>query len=310
MGVFKNISYSGYIKRYGIVNGIKRGIFTAMPIHYISDYENKKILYYKKVKKWIKKHYIYAENIEPEGLKSTNVEIKNAVWVYWKQGVENAPIIVQKCIESIKKYAGDSCIVLDENNLSDYLQFPEYVYEKHKNGNISDAAFSDLIRLSLLDFYGGTWIDATVFLTGEIPKYILESKLFMFQDSFGLIENPARFPNWFIHSEKNNQVIKKVKNISFEYWKHEKYVKEYLFEYIIMNIILEKENDLLDEMPYVSSEYTGLLLKKLDKKNTDFIWKHIQELTNIHKLTYKLNKEFLDDKENIYNYIIGEKENV
>lgn len=76
---------------------------------------------------------------------------------------------------------------------------------------MSDAALSDLIRFSLLEHFGGTWIDATVLLTGKIPEYILESDFFAFRDTFGLIENPATISNWLLHSVPHNIIIKEAK---------------------------------------------------------------------------------------------------
>ncbi|MCW1667925.1 capsular polysaccharide synthesis protein [Campylobacter jejuni] len=34
--------------------------------------------------------------------------------------------------------------------------------------------FSDLLRVSLLNNYGGIWLDAGMFLSGEIQKEILD----------------------------------------------------------------------------------------------------------------------------------------
>ena len=55
-------------------------------------------------------------------------------------------------------------ILLDENNLKEYVQIDEMVYQKKNKGIIGMALFSDIIRLSLLSAYGGIWCDATLFL--------------------------------------------------------------------------------------------------------------------------------------------------
>lgn len=46
MGAFQNIGINAYLKRYGLKNGLLRGIYMANPIHIVRDYENKKLLYY------------------------------------------------------------------------------------------------------------------------------------------------------------------------------------------------------------------------------------------------------------------------
>ena len=53
-------------------------------------------------------------------------------------------------------------IRLDNKNLCEYVSFPEFVTEKLKNGNMSYTHFSDLLRLGLLNLYGGVWLDATI----------------------------------------------------------------------------------------------------------------------------------------------------
>lgn len=55
MAAFKNVGLDGYIKRYGVKFGIRRGIFVGLPIHIVKDYENRKLLYYYKAENYIRK---------------------------------------------------------------------------------------------------------------------------------------------------------------------------------------------------------------------------------------------------------------
>ncbi len=41
MNAFKNINLSEYFQRYGIHYGIRRILFTANPLHVVTDYQNK-----------------------------------------------------------------------------------------------------------------------------------------------------------------------------------------------------------------------------------------------------------------------------
>ena len=54
MAGFKNIGIKEYFKRYGYKYGLVRGAFMAMPLHWIKDKENRKILYYYKAKAFLK----------------------------------------------------------------------------------------------------------------------------------------------------------------------------------------------------------------------------------------------------------------
>ena len=70
------------------------------------------------------------------------------VWICWFQGIENAPMIVKNCYESICYWLKDyEIVVITEENYKSYVQFPTVIEEKRKKGIITDAHFSDLLRL-------------------------------------------------------------------------------------------------------------------------------------------------------------------
>lgn len=307
MGAFQNIGFKDYFKRYGYKYGIQRGIFTAFPLHIVKDYENKKILYYWKVKKTLKHKYSDSATKNPEGLKFGSIDCKNPIWIYWKQGIENAPDIVKACIQSIKDNTENEVIVITEENTADYVVFPVYILEKLSSGNMSAAAFSDLLRFSLLEHFGGTWIDATVYLTDSLPEYISDSEFFAYQDTFGLIENPALISNWLLHCKPGNVVMRETRNMAFAYWKEERYVIEYLFTYILLMIALEKHPEIKDNMPYANSDYCHLMLNNMAERYNDIKYKHIKQLTSVHKLSYKLQEHVYKDEYNFYHRIVEKK---
>ncbi len=70
--------------------------------------------------------------------------------------------------------------------MSEYIIFPSTINERLEKRKISSAAYSDLLRLSLLEHYGGTWLDATVLLTDSIPNYVQESDFFHLETSVDL----------------------------------------------------------------------------------------------------------------------------
>ena len=89
------------------------------------------------------------------------------VWVCWFQGMEHAPEIVRICHTSLRRYITDrEIIVLTDDNISQYVTFPEHIRMKYQKGLIPMAHYSDLLRLEVLTRYGGTWIDSTVLCTG------------------------------------------------------------------------------------------------------------------------------------------------
>lgn len=307
MDPFMNIGVEGYFKRYGLRYGIFRALYTKSPFHYVGDYENKKILYYKLIKKKVNSLYKKYRYADPCGLGFGKTEIDDPVWVYWKQGEADMPDVVRKCIKSIRQYSGGNVILLTDDNVGEYITFPEYIQEKLDSGTMSVQAYSDLLRFSLLEHFGGTWIDATVYLTGTLPDYMRDSDMFAFRDSFGLIENPALMSVWFLHCKKGNIVMREAKNTLFGYWKNNMYVIEYLIPYIIFTVSLENHRDIYSEIPYAVSEYCHLLFRSMGEKYDDKKYSHITELTSVHKLSYKLKEEVFSDISNFYNRIIAEK---
>ena len=66
---------------------------------------------------------------------------------------------------------------------------------------------SDIIRLRLLEKYGGVWIDASTILLEDLDKFISKDNLTLFITPRSSLENPV-FENWFISAPPNNLVIK------------------------------------------------------------------------------------------------------
>lgn len=295
---YQNVGIKGYFERYGIWNGLKRGLFNANPIHFIKDYEIKKILWQKSAQKYIQK-YIKNRDKDPKGLIYECDSVpENPVWVFWNSGISNAPDIVKMCCESIKKNSGGTVIILDENNIDDYVIFPDYIKEKVKNGNIPMAGYTDLMRFALLEHYGGMWIDSTVYLSEQLSSVIWKSKFFALRNTMMLIENPVLYPAWFLRAKAGNITIREIRNVAFAYWTQEKHVVEYLLPNLIMTSIIQ-ETKVDKEIPYLSTDYSEYLLKCLGEQYDEEKLKWIFDLTPIHKLTYKLD-ERIKKSESIY----------
>ena len=277
-------------------------MFNAMPIHLVKDYEIKKVLWQKSASKYVRKYIKYKDE-NPEGLEFNCKKIpENPVWVFWNSGMDNAPDIVKACYKSLLKYSGGTVIVLDEHNIDEYVIFPNYIKKKVDNGNIPMAGYTDLMRFALLEHYGGTWIDSTVYLSGTILPSILNTDFFALRNTMMLVDNPVLYPAWFLHSKAGNKSIREIRNVAFAYWSKEQHVNEYLLPNLIITELI-RGTDVENNMPYLSTDYSEYLIKCLgdeySKEKLDWIF----ELTSIHKLSYKLDASIA--KENtIYSKIV------
>ena len=228
------------------------------------------------------------------------------IWQFWGQGEDiNTPEIVRASFASIEKHAGEyQRICLNIQTIQDYLDLPDFVYEKLKTKkDFSYAFFADILRISLLSTYGGVWIDSTILLTDNISSEILNHDFFMFQRS----KRPDDYENWeninidywgwdkdfrvnvlnsFIVSKKNHKITNAIKTILLNYWyKEEKYIHYFLFQILFDELMKIDEFKELNSQ-IISDTIPHLLHYYKDEDYTKELWNKITSATQIHKLSY------------------------
>lgn len=126
--------------------------------------------------------------------------IPKIIWTYWDK--KNLPEIVRLCQKNWKKFAPNYKInFLNKEDVNDYVDLPEYWR------TLPPYRQSDIIRLKLLEKYGGVWMDASILLLTN-PDNFIEGNLTLFTTPGTNLDNPV-YENWFIASSKGNPVIKK-----------------------------------------------------------------------------------------------------
>lgn len=254
-------------------------------------------------KKLIDSFFIDYASVELPKAKIAFPEGTIIIWQYWAQGFDNLPHVVNECLASIKQYASEYQIIrLKDDNIQDYLEIPEFVLKKKSLYGYTH--FSDLLRLMLLNEYGGIWIDATVFLTGPIPAYFLNFDFFAFQRSRNeskkdYWENTyAYYFSWakgfrvnllnsFIISKPKSQVISALCGCLLKWWKENDTMPDYFFFQILFDVLIKGKLKGLN-CPIVSDCPPHYLQQFRNDPN--FFIKSEEEifkLTTIHKLTYK-----------------------
>lgn len=235
------------------------------------------------------KNYI-LDNKEMILQESSKREYSDKIWFLWLQGIEQAPEIVKMCYNSIQQNLDNrELILLTDNNYRDFITFPDYIQEKIDEGIITKTHLSDLLRLELLTKYGGTWVDATVYISSSnFPNYMLKSDLFLFQKlKPGLDGNPRSISSWYITSCTNNPILLLAKGLLFEYWKNNNYLIDYFLLHDFIELAIETYPDEWKKVvPFSSSTPHILLLRLFDSFNEE-MWTSIVSQTSIHKLTYK-----------------------
>lgn len=232
----------------------------------------------------------------------------NKVWVSWMQGLENAPALVQRCYRSLQENLKDREIILiTSENLKDYTDMPSWVLEKYEKGLITHTHFSDLLRLELLCKHGGTWIDSTVFCSGgNIPSYMLDSDLFMFQNlKPGANCSSLLISSWFMTSCANNKVLMAVRELLWEYWKKEDRLIDYFLVHHFIMMALEYYKEDWQKMVQYPNSMPHILLLMLFEPFNQEKWDAVTSVCPFHKLTYKSTAEELAKEGTYYKYIMN-----
>lgn len=105
---------------------------------------------------------------------------KKIIWQYWAQGFDSSsmPYLVNMCFQSVNEHTSNFLLIrISDENIKEYIEIPRWLAEKRCH--ISKAHFADLLRCVLLSKYGGLWLDATTFLTGNVPSYIYMIQIFL-----------------------------------------------------------------------------------------------------------------------------------
>ena len=232
------------------------------------------------------------------------------VWVCWMQGMENAPELVQRCYQSLEDNLKDREIVLiTSSNLEQYTDFPKYILEKYKKGLITHTHFSDLLRVELLCRYGGTWIDATVFCSGsDIPSYMLDSELFMFQNlKPGADGSVLNISSWFMTSCANNKIMLAVRALLWEYWKKNNRLIDYFLLHHFIVMASERYQEDWNKIVQFPNSLPHVLLLMMFEEFDQGKWDAVTNACPFHKLAYKRSKEEMEKKGTYYVCLISKK---
>lgn len=214
----------------------------------------------------------------------------NKVWVCWLQGMEQAPELVQACFASLKTHLKDREIVLlTEENYRDYVNFPVHIQKKIDSGIITRTHMSDLLRLELLLRYGGTWIDATVYCSGgEIPGYMLDSELFVFQNlKPGLDGHATSISSWFMTACANHPILELTRALLYRYWEKHNAMVDYFLIHDFFQLSIEAYPDEWNRVVPFSNAVPHILLLRMFESYTQELWTAVRKQTPFHKLTYK-----------------------
>lgn len=244
---------------------------------------------------------------------STDIRIseKRYIWVMWWQGEQNAPDLVKMCIDSIRKNANRAeVVVITEQNYRNYVQLPDYIIKKHKEGYISFAQLSDIMRIFLISEHGGLWLDATIFVSQRIPEEIFGKAFYSLHTELRktpFVQND-RVHCFVMGGRPDSKLICFVKDLLSAYWKDKDVIIDYyLLDYSIMLAYYEFPDihDFIDNLDFTSDglyQLVSLLDEPYDGKAID----DVLESNTFSKLVWNVKHSIEKDcKETVYGHLLN-----
>lgn len=258
-----------------------------------------------------KEFYEFIINYEFNTCNQKNSKI---IWTLWMQGYENAPELVKSTIDSIRKFAelnNFQFILLEENTIEKYIVFPKLIKEKMDLGVIDYTKISDILRVSLLAKYGGTWVDATIYMKEEFDSSLLLQNYYTIKT--GGIEDYSpnisnnRWKGFFLSG--NSSLFSFTRDFFFEYYSRYDIAVDYLLIDYIFDMAYKYDEKIKNQMLELEKSNPNLfwLESHLGDKFDQKVWDNIIETTKVFKTTYKLSGEIKSNKNNFYSKLIDGK---
>ena len=274
-----------------------------------------------KGQKWVyNKYYIptiysflnkkYAPLVEKYKNRPSKNKEGDTIWTMWWRGEENAPELVKSCINSIRRHTDKKVIVLDKDTYYNYVEVPDFLFTLIEEGRMTLTKLSNIIRLKLLSQYGGFWMDATVYVTKDLPENLFTDKFYTHHDRMTDGISRLRWSTFFMGGLD-------VLLFDFLYDAHILYWKDMLpkkktgiIDYFLFDffIILAYEH-----LPIIRKEIDSVPLNNPHMHDIEPILSHTYqgffEDTFAYKLTYKIKcKKDKDGKETYFGRIVSDGE--
>lgn len=215
---------------------------------------------------------------------------KTKFFVYWAQGFDQAPPLVQLCVAQMRRVIPKGQLVeLTAENLHEYLEVPEVVVSRTQEFR---AHFSDIIRVGLLAKHGGVWLDATTWIDQDpsafLAKQIEPTGFFAYRYS------QARLSSWLLASSPENYVAALLYEALCDYWSaHTELVGYFMFHELFEVLFFadEKFQEIVHGSPFISANPPHRVQREQLFNTLDVsAIREIVQTDPIQKLTYKPGK--------------------
>lgn len=218
-------------------------------------------------------------------------QLPKIIFTFWDTGWNKAPYVCQKCIYSWSFYNPEYKIIkLDKKNVYKYLD-SNFLDKLWKKNQIQTQ--SDILRLNLLNKYGGIWVDSTLLCTqplyhwlpcyldigfftlsyhSRVKKGIIVPDEYKLNNCFSRKYKISSISSFFIVSNKDNYILNTFTKEYNLFWK-DRYISYNYFNFHSVFNRLYKKNfkfkKILDKMPIFDSRLVVLTDDYVDNLEFD-----------------------------------------
>jgi len=145
-------------------------------------------------------------------------EIPKIIWTYWD--TTELPEFIKICQMNWKKFAPNYQVnFIHQDQVEKLVDMPQ------NWKNLPNFRQADVLRLKLLEKYGGIWMDASILLLTN-PDNFVKQDLTLFIVPSKSFDNPVH-ENWFIAARKGHPlIIEWVKEVAIAMTNVDKYINE------------------------------------------------------------------------------------
>ena len=218
---------------------------------------------------------------------------KNCIWMFWYTGNLFENPVLKMCYDSIAKLkpAETEIILVNKDNLQQYIELPDYIMRKVDQGLISLTHLSDIVRFKLLSKWGGTWFDTTVFALRDFPMIQVGNFWTMKRPNIDVISISKGKWTGFAIGGNPNILFYLMSEFFDEYWKRydvliDFFLIDLILEYLYRNV--EAVRNLLDSVP-LNNVNVQKLWPEMNAPYDEETFQRITKDTSLFKLSYKLD---------------------
>ncbi|GIE79705.1 hypothetical protein Aph02nite_56550 [Actinoplanes philippinensis] len=155
------------------------------------------------------------------------------IFVYWAQGFEAAPPVVKACLTALRtNNPGSRVHELSLANIGAYADVPEDLAAALEGDHYH---YSDLLRMLLLEKFGGIWVDAACLVTEPLRPHI--DRALAKGSVFAFTYTGPYLVNWFLASRPDSYVMHLWRAASFLWWEKRGEIVDVLLHHHIFEML-------------------------------------------------------------------------